>query len=73
VVFSHILITQSKTNISALLLKRYLGVSYPTAWLVKHKLKQTMSEREDKLQPTGHFIADNVYLGGVTSGGKRGC
>ncbi len=37
------LITQSKTNISALSLKRYLGTSYPTAWLVKHKLMQTMA------------------------------
>jgi transposase-like protein len=32
------LLTQSKTNVSALELKRQLGVCYRTAWLVKHKL-----------------------------------
>ena len=42
------LITQSKTNISALSLMRFLGVGYPTAWLLKHKLMQTMAEREDQ-------------------------
>ena len=66
------LITQSKTNISALSLKRYLGVSYPTAWLIKHKLMQTMAEREDRRQLSGRVVADDAYLGGVTSGGKRG-
>jgi transposase-like protein len=64
--------TQSKTNISALSLKRHMGVSYPTAWLVKHKLMQTMAEREDRRQLTGRVVADDAYLGGVTAGGKRG-
>lgn len=64
--------TQSKTNISALALKRHMGVSYPTAWLVKHKLMQTMAEREDRRQLAGRVIADDAYLGGVTAGGKRG-
>ena len=31
------LLTQSKTGLSALELKRQLGVSYNTAWLMKHK------------------------------------
>jgi len=66
------LIAQSKTNLSALSLKRHLGVSYPTAWLIKHKLMQTMREREDNRQLTGRVVADDAYLGGVTSGGKRG-
>ncbi len=64
--------TQSKTNISVLSLKRHMGVSYPTAWLVKHKLMQTMAEREDRRQLTGRVVADDAYLGGVTTGGKRG-
>ena len=55
-------ITQSKTNISALSLKRHMGVSYPTAWLVKHKLMQTMAEREDRRQLTGRVVADDAYL-----------
>ena len=32
------LISQAKTGISALALKRDLGVSYPTAWLLHHKI-----------------------------------
>jgi ribosomal protein L37AE/L43A len=66
------LTSQSKPNISALELKRHLGVSYPTAWLLKHKLMQTMAEREDKRQLSGRVVADDAYLGGVTTGGMRG-
>lgn len=37
------LLGQSKTNLSALELMRHLGVSYPTAWPMKHKLMQAMT------------------------------
>ena len=40
------LISQAKTGLSALALKRDLGVSYPTAWLMHHKLRQAMVTRE---------------------------
>ena len=36
------LISQAKTGLSALDLKRQLGVSYPTAWLIQQKLMQAM-------------------------------
>ncbi len=36
------LVTQTKNGISALELRRQLGVSYNTAWSVKHKLMQVM-------------------------------
>ena len=39
--------TQSKNAVSALELMRQLGVSYKTAWLMKHKLLQTMLVREE--------------------------
>ena len=35
-------LTQSKNGVSALALMRYVGVSYPTAWLLRHKLMQVM-------------------------------
>jgi len=38
------LLTQSKTGISAMALGRHLGVSYNTAWLLKHKIMEAMRE-----------------------------
>ncbi len=38
------LITQSRNNVSALELKRHMGVSYPTSWLVKHKIMEVMRQ-----------------------------
>jgi transposase-like protein len=66
------LLTQAKNNVSALELKRHLGVSYPTAWLVKHKLMEVMRLREDGRQLTGRVEIDDAYLGGERSGGKTG-
>ncbi|MEQ1622065.1 MAG: IS1595 family transposase, partial [Methylococcales bacterium] len=60
------------TGLSALALKRYLGVKYPTAWLIQHKLMQAMSEHETTYTLTGHVQVDDAYLGGELSGGKAG-
>lgn len=66
------LITQSKTGISALALMRQLGVSYNTAWSVKHKIMQVMKEEDDR-HPLGDIVqVDDVYYGGERHGGKRG-
>jgi len=61
-----------EAGLSALALKRHLGVSYPTAWLVHHKLMQAMSEREDRYVLEGQVQLDDAYLGGERSGGKAG-
>jgi transposase-like protein len=66
------LITQAKNSVSALELMRHLGVSYPTAWLVKHKLMEVMRLREDGRRLTGRVEIDDAYLGGELSGGKAG-
>jgi len=66
------LISQAKTGLSALALKRQLGVSYPTAWLIHHKLMQVMTEREDRYVLEGKVQVDDAYLGGERSGGKVG-
>ena len=57
---------------SALALKRQLGVSYPTAWLIQHKLMQAMSERESAYTLSGEVQVDDAYLGGELTGGKAG-
>ena len=66
------LISQAKTGLSALALSRHLGVSYPTAWLVQHKLMQAMAAREERYRLEGQIQVDDAYLGGERSGGKVG-
>lgn len=66
------LMTQAKNNVSALELKRHLGVSYPTAWMLKHKIMEVMLQREQWRQLTGRVEIDDAYLGGEVQGGKPG-
>lgn len=66
------LLTSSKTNLSALQLKRHLGVSYRTAWRLKHKVMQAMTERENTRKLKGFVQIDDAYLGGERNGGKAG-
>jgi hypothetical protein len=66
------LLTQSKNNVSALELMRQLGVSYRTAWLLKHKIMQAMLVREDTRELDDRVEIDDAYLGGEFSGGKTG-
>ena len=66
------LISQAKTGLSALDLKRQLGMSYPTAWLIQQKLMQAMVERDAKYTLSGNVQADDAYLGGELAGGKAG-
>lgn len=66
------LLTQQKNAISALELKRQLGVSYNTAWSVKHKLMQAMLERDADRQLTGVVEIDDAYWGGECHGQKAG-
>ncbi len=62
------LISQDKNDHSALSLKRYLGVCYRTAWRLKHKILEAMSERDGNRRLSGVVIADDAYLGGVHKG-----
>jgi hypothetical protein len=61
------LVSQAKTGLSALDLKRQLGVSYPTAWLM-----QAMVERDAQYTLSGDVQVDDAYLGGELVGGKAG-
>ena len=66
------LLTQAKNNVSALELRRQLGVAYGTAWLIKHKIMEAMRLREDSRELSGRVEIDDAYLGGEHPGGKRG-
>ena len=66
-------ITQSKVSVSALSLKRLIGVSYNTALLMKHKVQQVMKERDDSKPIASTFVQlDDAYWGGKKRDGKRG-
>ena len=65
-------LTQNKNNVSALELRRLLGISYPAAWRMKHKLMQVMFERESTTKLSNRVEVDDAYLGGENPGGKSG-
>ncbi len=66
------LLTATKTNLAALELMRQLGVNYKTAWRLKHKIMQAMTEREESRKLKGFVQIDDAYLGGERNGGKPG-
>lgn len=66
------LLSSTKTNLAALELKRHLGVTYRTAWRIKHKVMQAMVEREEPRKLKGFVQIDDAYLGGERNGGKPG-
>ena len=66
------LITTSKNEVSALELKRSVGVTYKTAWLLKHKLMEVMTLREEPRRLEGRVEIDDAYLGGERAGHQNG-
>ncbi len=65
------LLVQHKTGISALSLRRQLGVSYNTAWLLEQKLMQAMVERDGERALQGIVQMDDAYWGGERHGSAR--
>ena len=66
------LLSQAKTGLAALDLKRQVGVSYPTAWLMHHKIMTTMAKRDAMHRLSGTVQINDAYLGGERAGGKPG-
>lgn len=66
------LLSQSKNNVSALELRRQLGVSYRSAWLMKHKILEAMRLSEADRRLDGRVEIDDAYLGGECPGGGPG-
>jgi transposase-like protein len=66
------LISQAKTGLAALALKRQLGVSYPTAWLLHQRINRAMGQQDSTHLLGGTIELDDAYLGGERAGGKPG-
>ena len=62
------LLSQAKTGLSALALKRHLGVSYRTAWLLHHKIMTIMATADAQMPLEGSVLVDDAYLGGERPG-----
>jgi transposase-like protein len=65
------LVTTVTPGISAVQLQRQLGVSYETAFNMLHKLRAAMYNPE-RTKIKGNVEVDETYIGGPTTGGKRG-
>jgi predicted RNA-binding Zn-ribbon protein involved in translation (DUF1610 family)/transposase-like protein len=61
-----------KRGVSAKKLASDIGVSYPTAWLMLHKIRKAMSERESGYMLAKIIEMDDAYFGSPDEGGKRG-
>lgn len=65
-------IASDKRGLSAVQLMDDIEVSYPTAWLMLHKIRAAMSERDTTYMLEGIVEMDDTYIGAKDEGGKRG-
>jgi len=69
--WSAYLVTTVTPGISAVQLQRQLGITYETAFNILHKLRSSMYNPE-RTKIKGIVEVDETYIGGPTTGGKRG-
>ena len=65
------LMTESKKGISALQMKRTLGIAYQTAWYLCHRIRAAMRDVSNELL-RGIVEVDECYVGGKASGMGKG-
>jgi transposase-like protein len=65
------LVTTVTPGISAVQIQRQLGITYETAFNILHKLRSSMFNPE-RTKIKGVIEVDETYIGGPTTGGKRG-
>ena len=66
------LFTADKRGVSALSLKKQLGIAYNTAWTMSHKIRLAMGKRDENYALGGVVELDEAFFGAPTEGGKRG-
>lgn len=66
------LIAHDKRGISAQKLSQDIEVTYKTAWLMLHKIRHAMKNRDASYRIGGIVEVDDATFGTPTEGGKRG-
>jgi len=66
------LVAQDKRGVSARLIADQLGVCYPTAWVMLHKIRRAMASRDANYQLGGMVELDDCFFGAPAAGSKRG-
>jgi transposase-like protein len=61
-------LAQDKKGCSAMLLSKEIDVSYPTAWLMAHKIRQAMNKNNQPFMLQGVVELDDACLGGMRQG-----
>jgi len=66
------LVANDKRGTSAAQVSKQFGISYPTAWLMLHKIRKAMRDRDAQYMLAGIVEMDDTLIGAPTEGGKRG-
>jgi transposase-like protein len=66
------LVSNDKRGTSGAQLSQQFSISYPTAWLMLHKIRKAISNRDAKYTLAGIVEMDDTFIGAPTEGGKRG-
>jgi transposase len=66
------LFVTTRHGVSGKELQRQLGVTYKTAWRIGQQIRELAGKADMAAMLSGHVEADEAYVGGVRSGGKRG-
>ena len=66
------LFTTTRHGVPAMELHRQLGVTYQTAWRMAHKIREYIADTDGENPLDGDVEADETYIGGKSTGGKRG-
>ena len=66
------LFSTSRHGVAAKELQRQIGVTYKTAWRMAHEIRKYMAAVDGETPLGGTVEADETYVGGKRSGGKRG-
>ena len=66
------LFSVSRHGVAAKELERQLDIPYKTAWRMAHEIRKYMAKVDGEHPLDGDVEADETYIGGRTTGGKRG-